>query len=120
MNKNDQYLKALSARRFNRIVSWLCIVILLGLIIATLVTGITGSKYFMGFLALMIVVPIIFYVVLWIGRLLFCYGKSPIEFVEQEADTEATEGTEGTTGEEVTESTEEAESTEDADGTTDT
>ncbi|MDD6137409.1 MAG: hypothetical protein PUB54_09680 [Lachnospiraceae bacterium] len=96
MKNQDQYLKSLSKSKFNRVISWLCIVIVVGLIVATFVTGIMGSKYFMGFLVLMILVPIIFYIVLWIGRLLFNYGNSPIEFVEQKSgeDTDAVEDNE--------------------------
>lgn len=86
MNNNDQYLKSLSKRKVNRIISWLCIVVIVALVIATCVTGIMGSQYFMGFLVLMILVPIIFYVVLWIGRLLFNYGGTEIEFVEQDLE----------------------------------
>ncbi len=96
MKNQDQYLKSLSKSKFNRVISWLCIVIVVGLIVATFVTGIMGSKYFMGFLVLMILVPIIFYIVLWIGRLLFNYGNRPIEFVEQKSgeDTDAVEDNE--------------------------
>ena len=96
MKNQDQYLKSLSKSKFNRVISWLCIVIVVGLIVATFVTGIMGSKYFMGFLVLMILVPIIFYIVLWIGRLLFNYGNSPIEFVDQNSgdDTDAVEDNE--------------------------
>ena len=71
MKNQDQYLKSLSKSKFNRVISWLCIVIVVGLIVATFVTGIMGSKYFMGFLVLMILVPIIVYIVFGIGRLLF-------------------------------------------------
>ena len=93
MKNQDQYLKSLSKSKFNRVISWLCIVIVVGLIVATFVTGIMGSKYFMGFLVLMILVPIIFYIVLWIGRLLFNYGNSPIEQKSGE-DTDAVEDNE--------------------------
>lgn len=88
MKNDDQYLQSLSKRKFNRVMSWICIVTIVALIIATCVTGIMGSKYFMGFLVLMIMVPIIFYVILWVGRLLFNYGGKEIEFVEQESDGE--------------------------------
>lgn len=91
MKNNDQYLQSLSKKRFNRVMSWLCIVIIIALVIATCVSGIMGSKYFMGFLVLMIMVPIIFYIVLWIGRLLFNYGGTEIEFIEQESDEEIPE-----------------------------
>lgn len=89
MKNDDQYLKTLSKKKRNRVISWLCILIIFFLIVATCVTGITGSQYFMGFLVLMILVPILLYVFLWIGRLLFQYGGSPIEFVEQEEREEA-------------------------------
>ncbi|MGN0151193.1 MAG: hypothetical protein ACI39Q_01860 [Wujia sp.] len=66
--KNDEYLSTLSRKKGYRILAWICIIIIVGLIIATLITGITGSPYFMGCLLLCIIVPIFFYVALWLGR----------------------------------------------------
>lgn len=91
MKNNDQYLQSLSKRKFNRVMSWLCIVVIIALVVATCVTGIMGSPYFMGFLVLMIMVPIIFYIILWVGRLMFNYGGREIEFVEQESSEEPSE-----------------------------
>lgn len=68
---SDKYLREVSKRPLFRVIAILCVLLILGLIIATLVTGITGSEYFMGFLALTIIVPVFIYVVLWIGRVLY-------------------------------------------------
>lgn len=67
----DKYLKRVSSNKLFRVMAWLAIILIVGLIIATFITGITGSKYFMGFLVLTIIVPVFIYVVLWIGRILF-------------------------------------------------
>ncbi len=53
-----------------RVISVLCVLLILGLIVSVFVTGITGSRYFLACLVLMIVVPCLLYVFLWIGRLL--------------------------------------------------
>lgn len=75
----DKYIKKVSSNKFFRITAWVAIVLIIGLIIATFVTGITGSKYFMGFLVLSIIVPVFIYVVLWIGRVLFNASNSSEE-----------------------------------------
>ncbi len=67
----DKYIKRVSGNKFFRVMAWVALVLIVGLIIATFVTGITGSKYFMGFLVLSIIVPVFVYVVLWIGRVLY-------------------------------------------------
>lgn len=69
--KDEEYLSTLSRKRGYRVLAWICLIIIAVLIIATFITGVTGSRYFMGCLFLCIVVPIFMYVVLWIGRLLF-------------------------------------------------
>lgn len=67
----DKYIKRVSSNKLFRAMAWLALVIILGLIIATLITGITGSKYFMGCLVLTIIVPVFIYAVLFIGRVLY-------------------------------------------------
>lgn len=69
--KNSEYLSMLSKSKINRIIAWIGILITVGLIIVTFITGIMGSKYFMGCLFLCIMVPILFYVFLWFGKVLF-------------------------------------------------
>ncbi len=66
----DKYIKKVSGNKLFRVMAWIALIIIVGLLIATFVTGITGSKYFMGFLVLSIIVPAFIYVVLWIGRVL--------------------------------------------------
>lgn len=67
----DKYIKRVSSNKLFRIMAWFAIILIVGLIMATFITGITGNKYFMGFLVLTIIVPVFIYVVLWIGRILF-------------------------------------------------
>ncbi len=52
-----------------RVLAILCVALIVALIICTLVTGITGSKLFLPFLALTILTPMFLYVFLWIARL---------------------------------------------------
>ncbi len=71
----DKYIKRVSGNKLFRAMAVVALIIIVGLIIATFITGITGSKYFMGFLILSIIVPALIYVMLWIGRIL--YNSSP-------------------------------------------
>ena len=69
-NQNqDKYIKKLQAKPLFRIMAGLCLLIIAALIITVIITGVTGSKYFLGCLVLLMVVPVLFYVFLWIGRL---------------------------------------------------
>ncbi len=67
----DKYIKRVSGNKLFRIMAIIALVIIVGLVIATFISGITGSKYFMGFLILSIIVPGFIYVVLWIGKVFF-------------------------------------------------
>ncbi|MGN0368185.1 MAG: hypothetical protein ACI4EK_05325 [Wujia sp.] len=58
-----------------RVMAWIGIIIIIGLIIATMITGITGSKYFLPCLALMIVMPILIYIIVWFGKIIYKHGK---------------------------------------------
>ena len=71
MMSEDKYIKKVSSNKFFRVMAWVALIVIVGLVIATFVAGVTGSEYFMGFLVLSIIVPVFVYVVLWIGRLLF-------------------------------------------------
>ncbi|MBD5096976.1 MAG: hypothetical protein HDT40_08260 [Lachnospiraceae bacterium] len=74
-NEDLEYLSSLRKRKGSRIVAWICLVIIAAVIIATIITGVTGSKYFAGCLFLCIIIPILMYVFLWIGKLLFNSNK---------------------------------------------
>lgn len=69
--KEEKYLSTLSKKKGYRVLAWVCLAIIAALVIATLVTGIMGSRYFMGCLVLCIIVPIFMYVVLWMGKVLY-------------------------------------------------
>lgn len=66
-----EYLSALRRKKGSRIIAWICIIIIMVLIVATFIAGITGSKYFAGCLFLCIIVPLLMYVFVWVGKLLF-------------------------------------------------
>ncbi|MDE6025716.1 MAG: hypothetical protein K2G45_09715 [Lachnospiraceae bacterium] len=66
-----EYLSMLSKKKFARVVAWIGIAVIFILIVATLITGITGSKYFAGCLFMCIIVPILMYVFLWVGKLFY-------------------------------------------------
>ena len=68
--KEDKYQEKLKSIKGARIFAWIGLVVIGILVIATLVTGVMGSKYFLGCLFASIVLPLILYVALWIGRLL--------------------------------------------------
>lgn len=74
-NEDLEYLSYLRKCKGSRIVAWICLVIIAAVIIATIITGVTGSKYFAGCLFLCIIVPILMYVILWVGKLLFNSNK---------------------------------------------
>ena len=68
--KEDKYIKKVASKPLFRVMAWICLVIILILIIFTSITGITGSKYFVGCLCLCMIIPFLMYVFLWIGKLL--------------------------------------------------
>lgn len=68
--KDENYLSALSKKKGYRVLAWVCLAVIVVLIIATLITGITGSPYFLGCLFLCIAVPIFMYLWLWFGKVL--------------------------------------------------
>ena len=67
----DKYIKTISGNKLFRFMAWVGIVVIVGLVIATMITGITGSKYFMGFLILSMIAPVFVFAVLTIGRVLY-------------------------------------------------
>lgn len=73
--KKDEYLSELSQKKGARILSIICLIVIVALVIATFIAGITGSRYFTGFLVLSMLVPFMMYVFLWIGRVLNMHKK---------------------------------------------
>lgn len=68
--KKETYEQSIRRRPVLRVMAWVGLAIIAFLIVLVVVTGITGSKYFLPCLALMIIVPILIYVILWIGKVL--------------------------------------------------
>ncbi len=67
----DKYIKNISGNKLFRFMAWVALVIIVGLVIATIITGLTGSRYFLGFLVLSMITPVFVYAVLIIGRVLY-------------------------------------------------
>ncbi len=57
-------------KRLRQIMAWLTIVLIVGLIIGAVVCAVTGSRYFLGLLALAMAVPIVLWVFMWFTRLI--------------------------------------------------
>lgn len=68
--KKETYEQSIRRRPILRVMAWVGLAIIASLIVLAVVTGITGSKYFLPCLALMMIVPILIYVILWIGKVL--------------------------------------------------
>ena len=88
--KQDNYIKKLQGKLIFRIMAVVCLLVIAALIVAVIVTGVTGSEYFLGFLVLLMVVPVLFYVMLWVGRLLSeAYDEKLEKAAKQLEDSEA-------------------------------
>ena len=68
--KTETYEQSIRRRPVLRVMAWVGLVVIFALIVLEIVTGVTGNKYFMPSLALMIIVPILIYVALWLGKVL--------------------------------------------------
>ena len=74
--KTETYEQSIRRRPVLRVMAWGGLVVIFALIVLVIVTGGTGSKYFMPSLALMIIVPILIYVALWRGKVLQNHRKN--------------------------------------------
>lgn len=74
--KTETYEQSIRRRPVLRVMAWIGLALIFALIVLVIVTGVTGSEYFMPSLALMIIVPILLYVVLWLGRVLQNHKKN--------------------------------------------
>lgn len=73
--EQTKYLSEVSKRPFFRVAAWIGLAIIAALIVLTVITGITGSKYFMPCLILCMIVPVLLYVILWMGKVLFSANR---------------------------------------------
>lgn len=55
--------------KIRRIMAFVTVVVIIGLIIATIICAVTGSQYFFGMLFLMFVVPVVLWVFMWFTKL---------------------------------------------------
>lgn len=62
--------------KIRRIVAWLTILVITGLIIGTLICAIIGSPYFWGMLVLSFAVPVVLWVFMWFTHLI--HGDSQV------------------------------------------
>lgn len=74
--KTETYEQSIRRRPILRVMAWVGLIIIFALIVLVIVTGVTGNKYFMPSLALMIIVPILIYVALWLGKVLQNHRKN--------------------------------------------
>lgn len=73
--RDAEFNKRISSMKFSRVFAWIGIILIVGLVVATLITGIMGSKYFYPCLFLSVAVPFFIYVMLWVAKLLFNASK---------------------------------------------
>lgn len=69
--RDAEFNKRISSMKFARPLALIGVILIICLLIATFITGITGSKYFYPCLFLSMIVPFLMYVMLWIAKLLF-------------------------------------------------
>lgn len=74
--KTETYEQSIRRRPVLRVMAWVGLTVIFALILLVIVTGVTGSRYFMPSLALMIIVPILIYVALWLGKVLQNHRKN--------------------------------------------
>ena len=74
--KTETYEQSIRRRPVLRVMAWVGLVVIFALIVLVILTVLTGSKYFMPSLALMIIVPILIYVALWLGKVLQNHRKN--------------------------------------------
>lgn len=74
--KTETYEQSIRRRPVLRVMACVGLAVIFALIILVIVTGVTGSRYFMPSLALMIIVPILIYVALWLGKVLQNHRKN--------------------------------------------
>lgn len=71
-----------------RIAAFLMILVILGLVVWAFILGITGSEYFSAALFLCILVPVLFYGISLVTRLLTAKGKELADQTESDVETE--------------------------------
>ena len=71
-----------------RIVAFLMILVILGLVVWAFILGITGSEYFSAALFLCILVPVLFYGISLVTRLLTAKGKELADQTGADVETE--------------------------------
>ncbi len=74
--------------KMKRIVAFLMILMILGLVVWAFILGITGSEYFSAALFLCILVPVLFYGISLITRLLTAKGKELADQAGADSKTE--------------------------------
>lgn len=71
-----------------RIATFLMILVILGLVVWAFILGITGSEYFSAALFLCILVPVLFYGISLVTRLLTAKGKELADQTGSDVETE--------------------------------
>ena len=74
--------------KMKRIAAFLMVLVILGLVVWAFILGITGSEYFSAALFLCILVPVLFYGISLITKLLTAKGKELADQAVSSAETE--------------------------------
>ena len=69
--------------KLRRVVAWITIAIIIGLIVGMVICAVTGSKYFFGMLALAIIVPVVLWIFNWFSNLVNGNSKNQENEPEQ-------------------------------------
>jgi uncharacterized membrane protein len=69
MKKEQNY------KPWQRVLALLGVILVVGLLIASIVCAILGSPYFYGFLFAAIIIPVILYLIIWLGNVLKGMGE---------------------------------------------
>lgn len=69
-NNDEEYLSKVSKIKGIRVFAWIALIAIFGLLIATIYHAIIGSEHFIKFLFLTIMVSVLCYVFLWLGKVL--------------------------------------------------
>lgn len=83
---NEEYLKSIRKKKLYRLMAWIGLIIIFVSVVATIVTAVTGSKYFIAALASCFVLSLLVYAMLFIGKVLFSVGE---DIAEKQAEDES-------------------------------
>lgn len=69
--------------KIRKFFAWLIILVIIGIVLMTFITGITGSRFFWMFVYLMFVVPVLLWVLIRIFKVIFNHETDSPETMEE-------------------------------------